>query len=407
MGLFNVPRGPSDWGEILFQPKWADKYRTNPERAQLTWVHAGLLILLLGIVIVILMTLLILVETITLMMVLVSAITLAFFIGSAYVVRKEIIEFYTRMPPRIYEKGVTLVKVPFKKGYRREEILVPFDKVVQVRMVDFGHRNFFGGEKKCITLVYRVEDGSERSQEINNWVEDEDDVSPYVRVLHDIDPHLIDDEIAGILDPLSQDLERFDLPSFQPKRLIVGMVWSSLVVTSIIAVFIGFAFVGLGMGPTQLFALSIMYPTLLAVGVLTPYLIEKRRFNSLLITRTKGDRTGLKIDLEEWNPVFLFPIYNIPSASIERIDLHFTFALSIFTNVIVTSGQVIFNPGYVFKEFAELGFYGPVENRLVNRMVSLSSFPVVPRANRKRMIQASLLYLLMILVSGAVSISFI
>ena len=404
MGFFNVPRGPADWGDLLYQPTWADEYRTNPEWAKMTWVHAGILILMLVFVIVFLTVLLLVVETFTWIMILVSVFTLLFFIRSAFEVRKEISDFYSRMPPRIYEKGVTLVKVPFKKGYRKEEELVPFEKVVKVRMEDFGHHDFFGREKKIMTLVYTEEDGAERMQAINNWVEDEDDISPYVRAIHNIDPHLIDDEIMKFIDPLSQDLERYELPSFHPKRLVVAMVLTSIVVTSIIAI-IGSAVLvaagGLEMG--LLVPMIFIYPVSLGVGLITPHAIERNRFRSLLLTRTHANQAGLQIDLEGWNPLFLSSIKTVPLSSIKRIELNFTPALRSYSNIVLSNGQIIFNPQWVFREFAELEDLEPVENHLNNPKVSQTPFPHLPKTRRRRLVQTSLLYLLMILVSGLVS----
>lgn len=122
-GTRGIPRGPVEWGRILYQPKWAGERRYKSGRE----VYMDGILLAMGLLLVGLGVFMMFVDTLGLMLVGIGLMIV--FMGYASARSK-----VRRMPFRMYERGVTLTEVPFGQGWRRRETLVPYEMVERVHV---------------------------------------------------------------------------------------------------------------------------------------------------------------------------------------------------------------------------------------------------------------------------------
>lgn len=117
-----VPRGPPEWGEILYEPRWVyeSKYRAYGI------ITLDFLRFLTGLIFFsILLVLDILRNDIGLSFFIFFSLVVFCIFGCAY----QIIIMYIAMPYRIYQGGITKPFVPFSKGFHRQEVLIPFPNI--------------------------------------------------------------------------------------------------------------------------------------------------------------------------------------------------------------------------------------------------------------------------------------
>jgi hypothetical protein len=182
--FLSISRGPSDWGDLLYEPDWSRRFPLKNIQAiffpAIMIAFAALFVsqVVRGNII----------PGREIYAIMMGVMILGGVLISLYLV---VIEVKT-MPFRVYERGFTVDKVPFMMGLHRREVLVPRERIVSVtvRFNELGKRFY------SIVIRYKDEGGSSRALEVH-----QDDPLSALEALVHIASDILDDRAKTYLDP--------------------------------------------------------------------------------------------------------------------------------------------------------------------------------------------------------------
>jgi hypothetical protein len=168
-----VPRGPPEWGELLYQPEWASKGKWND--ASNIAIAVGLIILTLGAGIAwFLLWALTGMDTALLGLIFFALGILALTCSLPFLWVEARI-----MPLRVYERGFTSGKEPFLKGISRRETLLPLERISRIEITTHGH-----GEQCFHSLKLIFEDTEGRTRTVEEFMNNDNSLGfALVRIL--------------------------------------------------------------------------------------------------------------------------------------------------------------------------------------------------------------------------------
>jgi hypothetical protein len=236
-----VPRGPSEWGEVLYEPEWASQMRFD----DIMILVIGVIVIGLGPIMVAMDIYLPSSETpfgggpvLTVLAIIVFAMGLILFVPLA-----------KKMPFRIYSKGFTLPAAPsVMTGLLRRESLIPFESVSSVEV---GARSLMGIAIHYISIKYESSPG--KGEVLDLAYADVDDPLAVMLVLRAFVPTKLGKSLDPYLGPGAED-RVLSVP-----LLGRGMSKSERGVAQISGLLIFIAIIsGLGMGGAGFSAKSVM-----------------------------------------------------------------------------------------------------------------------------------------------------
>lgn len=224
MGLFRpVPRGPPEWGELLYEPVWASEWRFKNQRlVNLLFALELLVVALFG-------TLVILGRDDDSLSHVMSLVLASLYCFQGLVV---LLFLGTMMPLRVYREGVALPTVPVLTGIRDAEERVPLERVRGVELEVINKLQGF----QSIKLTYLTGKGKERWTYVSNI----DDPLRALRALQQVVPDALDPSIAVLLEDASVERRKGWSSALTSK---VGWV-SGLHVLMLPGVFVLMAYLG-------------------------------------------------------------------------------------------------------------------------------------------------------------------
>jgi len=210
-----LPRGPAEWGRLLYEPDWSRRFFL--QELQAVFVPPMVLALLW-----------IIVGDVVRGNVIpgrenYAAMFVAMTVGAAllcfYLVTLEL----RRMPFRVYETGFTLERVPFALGLHRRGVLVPAERITSVTL---RRRRSDTGDQYSVVVGYTGEDGATRSLEVRP-----DDPLTALQALARIAPERMGDDVKALLDPrgaIDEVVEEEGEARFDRSSILVPLImWSS------------------------------------------------------------------------------------------------------------------------------------------------------------------------------------
>lgn len=180
-----LPRGPTEWGRLLYEPDWSRRFFLVDFRA----IFAPPLTL----------SLLWLVVSDTLEGNVIpgremyALIFIAMVVGAVLLSTYMVVLVLKRMPFRVYEEGFTLEKIPLELRLLRRGVLVPADRITSVSL---RRRMGVKDDAHSVVVRYTDEDGTSQSLEVRP----EDPLSA-LAALAQIAPGRMGDDVTALLDP--------------------------------------------------------------------------------------------------------------------------------------------------------------------------------------------------------------
>jgi hypothetical protein len=199
-GWWAVPRGPEEWGRLLYEPQWARSRRFKHVERVVGWV----LLAATGVAF--------FVAPLAVIAVLMARgssldlLVLAMFPASAFVggvmliyVGFDKLKVEARiMPFRVYEKGITKIFVPsYKEGLERRESLIPFDRIRSVEVSRYYHVSYLDDMKMEIRHV--DDEGEEHTMTL--MAEDVDEPLAVMTALRDHVPEALGEGLDPYMGP--------------------------------------------------------------------------------------------------------------------------------------------------------------------------------------------------------------
>jgi hypothetical protein len=174
------PRGPEDWGQLLWQDLWAYKRMTSSKLDRLT-VYTMFFGLLSGAPLFYLVTIK---ENIGFID---NLLVFLFFFSFASIFAMGIrIDQSREFPRRIYKKGIVVPKPKFTRVSKEEDFFIPFDSIKEIKI------DRIKGSSIYITVECVVHDHATQSTS-DEWVLDgtEDEVEDYINGMRQAYPQIL------------------------------------------------------------------------------------------------------------------------------------------------------------------------------------------------------------------------
>jgi len=303
-------------------------------------------------------------------------------------------------PPRAYENGITLIRVPFRVGWRNGDVFVPWSSIkgiwfeqVKGEWDPFLHMEYMGPEGSTQYTAYDV------------WDYFHDDIYPFVKVLETHVPDRLHDEVRSIL-----DIEGRNLEMGEPVRLQGTVLYRSFVLVSIgfgVVFNVAFAFLFLNQGNETLgllITLTLAFPISLVFSLAFALPSESLLLGRSEILRTHVSSDGIIADTEGWGPFLIRSLNPMPWGMIKRLELRFNPSGQPYCVIILADGQEVWRGRWIFKDVLSTGRFRLKENHLLNDQVSDVTVPKVKSIRWKSVTEIALVNLLAILLTTVIAV---
>jgi hypothetical protein len=259
----SVPRGPPEWGELLYEPHWAKERRFKDPSEFLM----GFVVVIAGAAFVVLIMQAIIVERPPLQD---SLILLVAIPVLAYAINMTLGDECRRMPFRVYEAGCTNDSVPMVQGFLRREMLIPNERV---RSIDIKADSDMGTIPSHMEVSYEGPAG----ERILNLTDLEIDPLAVMLAFQRTVPDKLDEKALGYMG-VEDDGPVVGFPSRRSgrARTLSWILVSEIVAGVLFAVLMGAFFV----------ARAIADPTPWRVGVVLAIVIVTTFVMTMMVART-------------------------------------------------------------------------------------------------------------------------
>ncbi len=277
-----VPRGPAEWGRLLYEPLWAMEKRYRGGRE----LYMEALIMVMGVLLVGVGLFMAIVEA-GIGLLLAGMGVFVFFLGYG-TVRAQV----KGMPFRMYERGFTRTEVPFGQGMRRAETLVYYEMLERVSVES---TSFSGITLNHLKVSFTGPDGSTVDQTLS--FEDPDNPLDVMVLFQRFAPDRLDRGMELYVGPGAIDAAipvPFEERQGSASHDVRGVVMSTGMML-FIALLTGFMMAGLGMNIAG-FIIAVAFQLIMyAVFIGMGGMLTVRGFKSSVGDRVKvaGDRLTL------------------------------------------------------------------------------------------------------------------